>query len=98
MVHLLKVARLLRLARLLQKIERYNQYSLVVLAMLMCFFALLAHWLACVWYVIGKAEQEQMSNTSLSAGTSRIVFINVLCLSMIFLYLSITANTFLGIT
>ncbi|XP_012936081.1 potassium voltage-gated channel subfamily H member 4 isoform X2 [Aplysia californica] len=58
MVHLLKVARLLRLARLLQKIERYNQYSVIVLAMLMCFFALLAHWLACVWYVIGKAELE----------------------------------------
>ncbi|KAH9498163.1 Potassium voltage-gated channel sub H member 8, partial [Bulinus truncatus] len=56
MVHLLKVARLLRLARLLQKLERYNQYSVVVLALLMCMFALLAHWLACIWYAIGKAE------------------------------------------
>ncbi|XP_055870804.1 potassium voltage-gated channel subfamily H member 8-like isoform X3 [Biomphalaria glabrata] len=59
MVHLLKLARLLRLARLLQKLERYNQYSVVVLALLMCMFALLAHWLACIWYAIGKAELDE---------------------------------------
>lgn len=59
MVHLLKVARLLRLARLLQKLERYNQYSVLVLALLMCMFALLAHWLACIWYAIGKAELDE---------------------------------------
>ncbi|BFZ21773.1 hypothetical protein BsWGS_24811 [Bradybaena similaris] len=59
MVHLLKVARLLRLARLLQKLERYNQYSFLVLALLLCMFALLAHWLACIWYAIGKAEMDE---------------------------------------
>ncbi|KAK7506782.1 hypothetical protein BaRGS_00002257, partial [Batillaria attramentaria] len=56
LIHLLKVARLLRLARLLQKIERYSQYSIFVVAILMCMFALLAHWLACIWYAIGKEE------------------------------------------
>ena len=56
LIHLLKVARLLRLARLLQKIERYSQYSVFVVAILMCMFALLAHWLACIWYAIGKQE------------------------------------------
>ncbi|XP_074648334.1 voltage-gated delayed rectifier potassium channel KCNH8-like [Tubulanus polymorphus] len=55
-IHLLKLARLLRLARLLQKIERYSQYSAVVLALLMSTFALIAHWLACLWYVIGLEE------------------------------------------
>lgn len=55
-VHLLKLFRMLRLARLLQKIERYAQYSALVLALLMAMFALLAHWLACIWYVIGKTE------------------------------------------
>lgn len=55
---MLKVARLLRLARLLQKIERYSQYSIFVVAILMCVFALLAHWLACIWYAIGKQELE----------------------------------------
>ncbi|XP_026999360.2 potassium voltage-gated channel subfamily H member 8 [Tachysurus fulvidraco] len=60
-VHLLKTVRLLRLLRLLQKLERYSQYSAVVLTLLMSMFALLAHWMACVWYFIGRCEIE--SNT-----------------------------------
>ncbi|XP_026887834.2 potassium voltage-gated channel subfamily H member 4a isoform X1 [Electrophorus electricus] len=56
LVHLLKTVRLLRLLRLLQKLDRYSQYSAVVLTLLMCAFALLAHWLACIWYVIGRQE------------------------------------------
>ena len=55
-VHLLKTVRLLRLLRLLQKLERYSQYSAVVLTLLMSMFALLAHWMACVWYFIGRRE------------------------------------------
>ncbi|XP_067334083.1 potassium voltage-gated channel subfamily H member 4a isoform X2 [Channa argus] len=58
LVHLLKTVRLLRLLRLLQKVDRYSQYSAVVLTLLMSVFALLAHWMACVWYVIGRREIE----------------------------------------
>lgn len=58
LVHLLKTVRLLRLLRLLQKLDRYSQYSAVVLTLLMSVFALLAHWMACVWYVIGRQEIE----------------------------------------
>uniref|UniRef100_A0A8D0FJI6 Potassium voltage-gated channel subfamily H member 4 n=1 Tax=Strix occidentalis caurina TaxID=311401 RepID=A0A8D0FJI6_STROC len=58
LVHLLKTVRLLRLLRLLQKLDRYSQYSAMVLTLLMSMFALLAHWLACLWYVIGRAELE----------------------------------------
>ncbi|XP_035510745.1 potassium voltage-gated channel subfamily H member 4a [Morone saxatilis] len=58
LVHLLKTFRLLRLLRLLQKLDRYSQYSAVVLTLLMSVFALLAHWMACVWYVIGRKEIE----------------------------------------
>ncbi|XP_031422586.1 potassium voltage-gated channel subfamily H member 4a isoform X2 [Clupea harengus] len=58
LVHLLKTVRLLRLLRLLQKLDRYSQYSSVVLTLLMSVFALLAHWLACVWYVIGYKQLE----------------------------------------
>ncbi|KAK2833172.1 hypothetical protein Q5P01_017061 [Channa striata] len=58
LVHLLKTVRLLRLLRLLQKLDRYSQYSAVVLTLLMSVFALLAHWMACVWYVIGRREIE----------------------------------------
>lgn len=55
-IHLLKVARLLRLARLLQKLDRYYQYSFIILTLLMAMFTVLAHWLACIWYYIGKRE------------------------------------------
>nr|XP_019603364.1 PREDICTED: potassium voltage-gated channel subfamily H member 4 isoform X2 [Rhinolophus sinicus] len=58
LVHLLKTVRLLRLLRLLQKLERYSQCSAVLLTLLMSVFALLAHWMACVWYVIGRREME----------------------------------------
>ncbi|XP_056306417.1 potassium voltage-gated channel subfamily H member 4a [Danio aesculapii] len=64
LVHLLKTVRLLRLLRLLQKLDGYSQYSAVVLTLLMSVFALLAHWLACVWYVIGR--QELASNDPLT--------------------------------
>lgn len=57
-MHLLKTVRLLRLLRLLQKVERYSQCSAVVLTLLMSAFALLAHWMACVWYVVGRREME----------------------------------------
>ena len=56
MIQLMKTARLLRLLRILQKMERYSQYSAVVLTFLMIAFAMMAHWLACVWYVIGERE------------------------------------------
>ncbi|MBN3316340.1 KCNH8 protein, partial [Atractosteus spatula] len=63
LVHLLKTVRLLRLLRLLQKMDRYSQHSTVVLTLLMSMFALLAHWMACIWYVIGKKEMEANSFT-----------------------------------
>ncbi|XP_069509905.1 voltage-gated inwardly rectifying potassium channel KCNH3 [Ambystoma mexicanum] len=56
--HLLKTVRLLRLLRLLPKLDRYSQYSAVVLTLLMTVFALLAHWVACIWYFIGQREIE----------------------------------------
>uniref|UniRef100_A0AAV2L7Z4 Voltage-gated delayed rectifier potassium channel KCNH4 n=1 Tax=Knipowitschia caucasica TaxID=637954 RepID=A0AAV2L7Z4_KNICA len=67
-VHLLKTVRLLRLLRLLQKLDRYSQYSAVVLTLLMSTFALLAHWMACVWYFIGRSEIETNSASSWDIG------------------------------
>ena len=37
---------------------RYSQYSSLILTLLMWSFFLLAHWLACVWYVIAEKELE----------------------------------------
>uniref|UniRef100_A0A1B0C0J3 Ion transport domain-containing protein n=1 Tax=Glossina palpalis gambiensis TaxID=67801 RepID=A0A1B0C0J3_9MUSC len=59
-IHLVKLTRLLRLARLLQKMDRYSQYTAMILTLLMLLFSLVAHWLACIWYVI--AEKENMLN------------------------------------
>ena len=35
---------------------RYSEYGAAVLLLLMATFALIAHWLACIWYAIGSAE------------------------------------------
>eukprot|EP00062_Callorhinchus_milii_P012542 gi/632959797/ref/XP_007895827.1/ PREDICTED: potassium voltage-gated channel subfamily H member 8 [Callorhinchus milii] len=67
-VHLLKTVRLLRLLRLLQKLDRYSQYSTIVLTLLMSMFALLAHWMACIWYVIGKIEMEDNDSLTWDIG------------------------------
>uniref|UniRef100_A0A8C4X1Z7 Potassium voltage-gated channel, subfamily H (eag-related), member 8 n=1 Tax=Eptatretus burgeri TaxID=7764 RepID=A0A8C4X1Z7_EPTBU len=67
-MHLLKTVRLLRLLRLLQKLDRYSQYSSILLTMLMTMFALLAHWMACVWYIIGHKEMERNNPVTWSIG------------------------------
>ena len=38
--------------------SRYSQYSSLILILLMWGFFLLAHWLACIWYVIAEKELE----------------------------------------
>ncbi|KAK0093508.1 hypothetical protein PV326_013384 [Microctonus aethiopoides] len=58
-IHLVKLTRLLRLARLLQKMDRYSQYSAMILTLLMLSFTLVAHWLACIWYVIAEKEKSR---------------------------------------
>ncbi|CAB4062583.1 KCNH2 [Lepeophtheirus salmonis] len=57
LIGLLKTARLLRLVRVARKIDRYSEYGAAVLVLLMATFALIAHWLACIWYAIGYAER-----------------------------------------
>jgi len=75
LINLLKVARLLRLARLLQKLDRYYQYSVVVLTLLMAVFTVLAHWLACVWYFIGREElQHNAANWTVGLAALLLTF------------------------
>ncbi|CAH8471503.1 unnamed protein product [Heterobilharzia americana] len=40
----------------MMKLARLSQYSVIVLGLLMFSFALVAHWCACIWYVIGVYE------------------------------------------
>ncbi|GBP28292.1 Potassium voltage-gated channel subfamily H member 8 [Eumeta japonica] len=67
-VHLVKLTRLLRLARLLQKMDRYSQYSALILTLLMLSFTLVAHWLACIWFIIAEKEIEHHKNESWDLG------------------------------
>lgn len=67
--HLLKTVRLLRLLRLLPNLDRYSQYSAVVLTLLMTVFALLAHWVACVWFFLGQLEIESSPSELPEIGT-----------------------------
>uniref|UniRef100_A0A671T7V5 Potassium channel, voltage gated eag related subfamily H, member 7 n=1 Tax=Sinocyclocheilus anshuiensis TaxID=1608454 RepID=A0A671T7V5_9TELE len=63
LIGLLKTARLLRLVRVARKLDRYSEYGAAVLMLLMCIFALIAHWLACIWYAIGNVEKHYLDHT-----------------------------------
>ncbi|XP_049335104.1 potassium voltage-gated channel subfamily H member 7 isoform X3 [Astyanax mexicanus] len=63
LIGLLKTARLLRLVRVARKLDRYSEYGAAVLMLLMCIFALIAHWLACIWYAIGNMEKSYLEHT-----------------------------------
>ena len=60
LIGLLKTARLLRLVRVARKLDRYSEYGAAVLFLPMCTFALIAHWLACIWYAIGNVEGQRI--------------------------------------
>lgn len=53
---LLKTARLLRLFRAARKLDRNYEYMTSLLFLMIMFFMLVAHWLACIWYAIGQQE------------------------------------------
>lgn len=50
LIGLLKTVRLLRLIRVAHKFEKVSEYGAVVLIVMMATFAMVAHWMACVWY------------------------------------------------
>ncbi|XP_056007213.1 potassium voltage-gated channel subfamily H member 6-like isoform X12 [Ostrea edulis] len=62
LIGLLKTARLLRLVRVARKLDRYSEYGAAVLMLLMLIFALIAHWLACIWYAIGNMERPMLGD------------------------------------
>ena len=50
------VIRLLRVARVARKMDHFAEYSGVVLILLVGAFVLFGHWLACMWFAIGKLQ------------------------------------------
>lgn len=52
------MVRLLRLGRVVRKLDRYLEYGAAMLILLLCFYMLVAHWLACIWYSIGRSDAD----------------------------------------
>ena len=61
---LLKTARLLRLFRAARKLDRNYEYMTSLLFLMIMFFMLVAHWLACIWYAIGAKEAVEQDGLS----------------------------------
>lgn len=61
---LLKTARLLRLFRAARKLDRNYEYMTSLLFLMIMFFMLVAHWLACIWYAIGAKEAVEYDSLS----------------------------------
>lgn len=61
---LLKTARLLRLFRAARKLDRNYEYMTSLLFLMIMFFMLVAHWLACIWYAIGVKEAKTQNGLS----------------------------------
>ncbi|XP_057304856.1 potassium voltage-gated channel unc-103-like isoform X2 [Hydractinia symbiolongicarpus] len=62
-VAVLKIFRLLRLFRVIRRVNRYIEHTTSLLLLMMFSFALLAHWFACIWYVIGYREMQNGKTT-----------------------------------
>ncbi|KAG4073881.1 hypothetical protein HA402_014086, partial [Bradysia odoriphaga] len=101
-IHLVKLTRLLRLARLLQKMDRYSQYTAMILTLLMLCFSLVAHWLACIWYVI--ADKEQIANDIdwdigwMHTLAERLKYTNITEISNVDAYVTALYYTFTSLT
>ena len=57
-LNLFKVPRLLRLVRLMKKLDQLASANAFRIVKLLCGFALFTHWIACVWYFIGRFQDE----------------------------------------
>ena len=49
-------------------VVRYSQYSAVILTLVMTMFTLVAHWLACIWFIIGDMEKPGYGNNVTTRG------------------------------
>lgn len=58
----------------MQKMDRYAQYSALILTLLMLSFTLLAHWLACIWFIIADKEIEVHRHENWDLGKLKFMF------------------------
>ena len=48
--------RLFRLGRVARALHRFLESSFALLFLMLSFYMVVAHWFACVWYVIGMED------------------------------------------
>ena len=53
---ILKVMRLFRLGRVGRAMHRFLESSFALLLLMLSFYTIVAHWFACIWYVIGRED------------------------------------------
>ena len=53
---ILKVMRLFRLGRVARAMHRFLESSFALLLLMLSFYVIVAHWFACVFYVIGRED------------------------------------------
>nr|KAF6309043.1 potassium voltage-gated channel subfamily H member 6 [Pipistrellus kuhlii] len=87
LIGLLKTARLLRLVRVARKLDRYSEYGAAVLFLLMCIFALIAHWLACICSLTSVG----FGNVSPNTNSEKVFSICVMLIGSL-MYASIFGN------
>ncbi|XP_054430803.1 potassium voltage-gated channel subfamily H member 6 [Pteronotus mesoamericanus] len=87
LIGLLKTARLLRLVRVARKLDRYSEYGAAVLFLLMCTFALIAHWLACICSLTSVG----FGNVSPNTNSEKVFSICVMLIGSL-MYASIFGN------
>ena len=60
---ILKIPRLLRIARLLKKLDVVAAANALRIVVLLLFFLLIAHWFACLWWIVGYSEYQKDIDT-----------------------------------
>jgi hypothetical protein len=48
--------RLFRLGRVARALHRFLESSFALLLLMLSFYMIVAHWFACIWYVIGRED------------------------------------------
>lgn len=61
----------------MRKLDRYLEYGAAMLILLLCFYMLVAHWLACIWYYIGRTDADNgVSEREKSFNRTRTINLN----------------------
>ena len=55
-LHFFQVMRLFRLGRVARALHRFLESSFALLLLMLSFYMIVAHWFACIWYVIGRED------------------------------------------